>query len=411
MSNMKKKALVMLTSLTLALGSILTGCSGTNYDFENNDLTPYVTLPEDFLTRDYTQGLKLEALPTDEDIDKEIKSVMEKNFTEPVALDETATVADGDTVTIDYKGILAGETEAFAGGSATDYKLKINLEKPSFIEGFEAGLIGWTVGKTETLNLKFPDPYPNNADLAGKEVNFEVTLDKIERTTVKELTDTLVADNPEIFDEHNEGIKTVAAYREHLKKEKSESAQKDNNGKIVNAAWKYALDNAKFTGEYPAGLLDKYIKTYTDYYEHTVAAANTETVNGQQVSVPLTLKEYAKEKGYTSIEAFKDAVVKPEAEQALKDNLVLYSCAKAAGVSVSDAEAKELIKAEYEEGKQFYASLGITDPSTLSMYGLSYLESLNSYIEANGGLQKYKGGVIFDRTFEKVTKITPVAAE
>ena len=408
MSNMKKKALVMLASLTLALGSILTGCSGTNYDFANNDLTPYVTLPEDFLTRDYTQGLKLEALPTDEDVESEIKSVMEKNFTEPVALDETATVADGDTVTIDYKGTLAGETEAFAGGSATDYKLKINLKNPSFIEGFEAGLIGWTVGKTDTLNLKFPDPYKNNADLAGKEANFEVTLDKIERTTVKELTDTLVADNPEIFDEHNEGIKTVAAYREHLKKEMSNEANESNNKEIINAAWKYAKNNAKFTGNYPAGLLDKYIKNRTDYYTHTVAAANTETVNGQQVSVPMTLKEFAKSKGYASVDAFKEEIIKPEAEKLLKENLVFYACAKAAGVSVSDAEAKELIKAEYEEGKAFYTSLGITD---LSTYGLTYLESLNSYIEANGGLQKYKEGIIFDRTFEKVTGVTPVAAE
>ncbi len=379
---MKKKALVMLTSLTLALCTLLTGCSGTDYDFAGNDLSPYITLPEDLLTHDYKAGLKLDTLPTDEDIDKEIKEVMEKNFSEPVDLDDTATVQDGDTVTIDYKGTFPGETEGFEGGTASDYKLKINIEKPSFIEGFEKGLIGWTVGKTETLKLKFPDPYTNNPDYAGKDVNFEVTVDKIERTTVKELTDTLISENPEVFGEE---IKTVAAYRDEIKKTLTEEAETANNKKIINAAWNYAFDNATYTGKYPDGLLDKYIKSYTDYYEHTKAAGEG-----------LHLKEYVKKQGYTSIEAFKEAVVKPEAESALKKNLVLYACAKKAEVAVTDEEAKAEAKEYYtqyvEPSLSFYSAyMGITD--------------FNSFLKSYGGLDAYKDSLVFDRTFEKITAI------
>ncbi len=384
---MKKKALVMIASLTLALSFVLTGCSGTDYDFENNDLTPYITLPADMLTHDYKAGLKLDAIPTDEDVEKEIKEVMEENFSEPVDLDENATVQDGDTVTIDYKGILEGETEGFEGGTASDYKLNINLENPSFIDGFEKGLIGWTVGKTETLKLKFPDPYQNNPDLAGKDVNFEVTVDKIERTEVKELTDTLVAENPEVFDEHSSGdIKTVEAYREHLKEHLSEEAETANNKKIINAAWNYAFDNATYTGTYPDGLLDKYINTYLDYYEHTVAAGES-----------LHLKDYVKEQGYTSIEAFKEAVVKPEAEEALKKNLVLYSCAKLAEIKVTDEEAKA-------EAKEYYTQY--VEPS-LSFYSAYMgISDFNSFLKSYGGIDAYKESLIFDKTFEKITGVT-----
>ncbi len=398
---MKKKALVILTSLTLALCSVLTACSGINYDFQNSDLTPYITLPEDLLTRDYKAGLTLEAEPTDEDIDAEIKEVMEKNFSEPVDLDETAAVEDGDKVTIDYKGILDGETEPFEGGSATDYALTINLESPTFIDGFEAGLIGWTVGTTKTLNLTFPAPYENNTELSGKAVNFEVTLDKIERTEVKELTDTLVAEHPDIFDDHSEGITTVAAYREHVKEHLMEDIETANNKKIINAIYKYVSENSSFSGTYPDGLLDKYIKKYLDYYEHTEAAGMTETVNGQQVSTPKSLKEYVKLQGYASVDAFKEAVVVPEAETALKNNLVLYACAQKAGISITDKQAEDEAREQYKSIKDMYTQLGLTD---LSSYGLS---TFDSYLSNYGGLDMYKQSLTFDRTFEKIAGITP----
>ena len=47
------------------------------------------------------------------------------------------------------------------------------------IDGFEDGIVGHTVGETFDLNLTFPETYPNNPDLAGKEVVFTVTLNGI----------------------------------------------------------------------------------------------------------------------------------------------------------------------------------------------------------------------------------------
>ena len=40
-------------------------------------------------------------------------------------------------------------------------------------------LVGHKVGETFDLNLKFPDDYKTNTELAGKDVTFEVTLNGV----------------------------------------------------------------------------------------------------------------------------------------------------------------------------------------------------------------------------------------
>jgi trigger factor len=47
------------------------------------------------------------------------------------------------------------------------------------------------VGETRTLNLKFPDPY-HSADLAGKPVEFKVTLKGLKKKVLPEITDELL---------------------------------------------------------------------------------------------------------------------------------------------------------------------------------------------------------------------------
>lgn len=80
-------------------------------------------------------------------------------------------VQEGDTVNIDFEGLLDGV--AFDGGTGAGYDLKIGSH--TFIDGFEDGLIGVNYGDTVSLDLTFPDPY-SNPDLAGAAVVFNVTV-------------------------------------------------------------------------------------------------------------------------------------------------------------------------------------------------------------------------------------------
>jgi trigger factor len=85
-------------------------------------------------------------------------------------------VANGDTVNIDYTGYLDGE--AFSGGSTNGAGADLTIGSETYIEGFEEGLIGHSVGETFDLNLTFPDDY-YASDLAGKDVVFTTTINGI----------------------------------------------------------------------------------------------------------------------------------------------------------------------------------------------------------------------------------------
>lgn len=88
----------------------------------------------------------------------------------------TGTVADGDTVNINYTGKKDGV--AFEGGTAENQFLVIGSK--SLIDGFESGLIGKEVGSTVDLNLTFPSDY-GSTDLAGKAVVFTVKINYVQK--------------------------------------------------------------------------------------------------------------------------------------------------------------------------------------------------------------------------------------
>ena len=69
--------------------------------------------------------------------------------------------------------------EKFEGGSTDGQGTDLVLGSGSYIDGFEDGVVGHKVGETFDLNLKFPDDYKANTELAGKDVTFEVTLNGV----------------------------------------------------------------------------------------------------------------------------------------------------------------------------------------------------------------------------------------
>lgn len=89
---------------------------------------------------------------------------------------------DGDIVDIDFEGFLDGEV--FEGGKAENYKLELGSN--SFIEGFEAGLVGKSAGDEDTLKLTFPDDY-GKEELKGKEVEFKVKVNSVNEPVLPEV--------------------------------------------------------------------------------------------------------------------------------------------------------------------------------------------------------------------------------
>ncbi len=84
---------------------------------------------------------------------------------------KTGPAADGDRVTIDYRGRIGDEPSA--GGS--DENAGIVLGSKQFIPGFEDQLLGAVAGGKLVVNVTFPDDY-GAANLAGKAASFDVTV-------------------------------------------------------------------------------------------------------------------------------------------------------------------------------------------------------------------------------------------
>lgn len=89
--------------------------------------------------------------------------------------DTSLTVADGDTVNIDYVGYVDGV--AFDGGNTNGNGTSLTIGSGSYIDDFEEQLIGAHPGDTVEVNVTFPDNYTE--ELAGKDAMFEVVINGI----------------------------------------------------------------------------------------------------------------------------------------------------------------------------------------------------------------------------------------
>ena len=88
----------------------------------------------------------------------------------------------GDRVVIDFTGKLNGEV--FQGGQATDYP--VVLGEGRMLPDFENGIAGLKAGENRTFELTFPADY-QVAELAGKQVSFDVTLKRAEAPQLPEV--------------------------------------------------------------------------------------------------------------------------------------------------------------------------------------------------------------------------------
>lgn len=148
----------------------------------NFDVRPEINLKK-------YEGLEVEKEKFEFDSNK-VNEVLENIRASRASL-ETVTDARaakiGDVAVIDFEGMMGGAP--LENGSGTNHNLDLGAKQ--FIEGFEDGIIGMKAGETKTLSLKFPDPY-HSAELAGKPVEFKVTLKELKAKVLPELNDEFI---------------------------------------------------------------------------------------------------------------------------------------------------------------------------------------------------------------------------
>lgn len=199
-------------------------------DDEGIILTAVVPVKPDVELECYT-GLKIKKYEynvTDEDVDKEIEKMAEKDST---LVEVTRPAQNGDTANIDFSGSVDGEK--FAGGTAEDFDLV--LGSGSFIPGFEEQIVGMNVGEEKDLNVKFPEEYQAE-DLRGKDAVFAVKLNKLSEKKLPELNDEYVKSH--FGSENLEALKEKT--KERLSKQASDRGRDQTENSIIEELCKHA---------------------------------------------------------------------------------------------------------------------------------------------------------------------------
>jgi trigger factor len=106
------------------------------------------------------------------DVDRTVE-IVRRQRAPRMAVERAA--ADGDRVTVDFRGTIDGEE--FEGGEAKDFSF--NLGEGRMLPDFERAVVGLRTGEQANFALTFPSDYPAG-QAAGRTAQFEVTVKRVE---------------------------------------------------------------------------------------------------------------------------------------------------------------------------------------------------------------------------------------
>lgn len=289
-----------------------------------------ITKPE-VEVKDY-KGIEVEKVVnpvTDEDINKQLDALREKNVTVETVDDRAAE--NGDDVVIDFEGFK--DDVAFEGGKAEDFTL--SLGSGQFIPGFEDQIVGHNAGEEFDINVTFPEEYQVK-ELAGAPAVFKIKLKSISKKVMPELDDDMVKDSTE-FD-------TVEEYKADVKKKLEEANEKHADSEVEAKIFDKVIEN--MTAEIPQVMFDNRVNEMISELEQRLAP--------QGISLDL----YMQYTGQT-IDTVKKAYAE-QAEKQVKLRLALEKIAKLENIEVTEDELKaefdklaEAYKLDVDQIKQF----------------------------------------------------------
>ena len=272
------------------------------------EVMPEVDLPQ----YKGVEVVKTDIKVTEEDIEKELKTIQEKNARIVEVADRP--VQKGDFLTIDYEGFV-GE-EQFEGGTAENQTLEIGSD--SFIPGFEDQLIGKEKGEEVTVNVTFPEEY-HAENLKGKDAVFNVKIHEIKAKELPEIDDEFAKDISE-FDTLEE-LKDDT--RKVLQQKASDTVKISNDNNVVTKI----VNDTKL--EVPEVLIQREMEYLGRQYENQF---RQQGFNGKEYDNLIN----------NFVKQYKEGA-RSQAEFNVKAELVLDALIKKEEINVTDEELKQEI--------------------------------------------------------------------
>jgi trigger factor len=256
----------------------------------------------------------------EERVEQEVEGMRER-----LARLETAdrAAAAADFVVMDYVGSLPGEDgelQPFPGGEGRDQL--IELGSGNLIPGFEDGLLGASAGDERTLSVTFPEDY-GNADLAGKDATFEVTVKEVKLKQLPELDDDFATDA---------GFEDLEELRQDIRERLLEADEARVSSEFRQAALDAAVAQAKVA--------------VTPELAKARAGEMWDRMIHQLSHRGITREAYLQITGRVEQEILDE--MQPEAEQALRREAVIAAVVEAEGISPSDEDLLEVLSTTAE---------------------------------------------------------------
>lgn len=354
------------------ISCLMTGCNnGTSNEVENTESTEVINsalTTKEISMDDLVASVKLcdysnieisaeKQEVTDDAIQKEMKSFI--SYYDSYEHITKGKVKDGQTVDITYTGTIDGKE--FDGGSGTN---DLEIGSNSFIDGFESGLIGKSVGDEVTLNLKFPDDY-NNKDVAGKDVQFKVTINYILGDKIKaELTDKFLSANTD--------YKSVKDLKKAVKEYLTNTYNNQYETTRENEVLDYLIKNCEIP-KIPVTYIEKYEKNMKSYYKNYCETNNIKFSDFLSNTMGVTEEQFNNQ-------------VEQSAINYMQSTIILGAIAKKENITLSDDEFNTYIE-------NFAKDNGYTSS-----------DSLLKTIEENNELDDMKDEALYNKVMETLFK-------
>ena len=260
----------------------------------------------------------------DEDLEEELARLQEQQ-SEWETAERPAEL--GDQVVLDIVGKVEDEVVL----ENTDRELVLNAESPYPVPGFAEAVVGMEPEERKEFTLTYPEDH-YNAEIAGKEGHFTVTLNNIRVETLPELDDEFamtVGDYEDLED-----LKTKV--RASLLERAETAAEREYEEQV----WEQMIETA--TVDYPETMVDREIEQIKSQLEQQLQQQN------------MDLDSYFK-LANTTEEAWKEQT-RPQAEDRLQRSLILSQVIVDEELTIDadevDAEIDEMMAPLGERGEQ-----------------------------------------------------------
>lgn len=226
--------------------------------------------------------------------------------------------ATGDFIVIDFDGAMGGKRMKSA--TARDYLVELGAQR--LMPGFDEKLEGLSAGESATHEVTYADD-DNRPELRGRTVEYTVTIKQVQERVLPDLDDDLAAEVSE-FD-------TIDELKADILERATTAAQAQVDEMFRRRVIDAAVENA--TVDVPEVMILRRINTILNQ-------------TAQSLPQGVTFEAYLSATGRTLDQAVEQ--LRPDAEMAVKRELVVEAVIEAEGIEVSDEDVESQVREDAE---------------------------------------------------------------